>query len=54
MVSPAWAGSCRCKATQDASSHTPAIAGPAQRLKQAGKLPKVVVACMRKLLTIMD
>ncbi len=54
MVRPAWARSCRCKATQAAIRHNPDIAVLAQRLKQAGKLPKVVVACMRKLLTIMD
>ena len=42
-------------ATQAAIRHNPDIAAFAQRLKTAGKLPKVViVACMRKLLTIMN
>ena len=42
-------------ATQAAIRHNPDIAAFAQRLKAAGKLPKVViVACMRKLLTIMN
>jgi transposase len=42
-------------ATQAAIRHNPDIAAFAQRLKNAGKLPKVViVACMRKLLTIMN
>jgi len=42
-------------ATVSAMTHNPAIKAFAQRLKQAGKLPKVViVACMRKLLTIMN
>lgn len=42
-------------ATQAAIRHNPEIATFAQRLKAAGKLPKVVIAaCMRKLLTIMN
>ncbi len=42
-------------ATQAAIRHNPDIALFAQRLKAAGKLPKVViVACMRKLLTVMN
>ena len=42
-------------ATQAAIRHNPDIAAFAKRLKDAGKLPKVViVACMRKLLTIMN
>jgi transposase len=42
-------------ATQAAIRHNPDIAVFAQRLKAAGKLPKVVIAaCMRKLLTIMN
>ena len=42
-------------ATQAAIRHNPDIAAFAQRLKTAGKLPKVIiVACMRKLLTIMN
>lgn len=42
-------------ATQSAIQHNPDIALFAQRLKTAGKLPKIViVACMRKLLTIMN
>lgn len=42
-------------ATQAAIRHNPDIALFAQRLKGAGKLPKVViVACMRKLLTVMN
>lgn len=42
-------------AAQAAIRHNPDIAAFAQRLKAAGKLPKVViVACMRKLLTIMN
>jgi transposase len=42
-------------ATHSAMRHNPAIAQFAQRLQQAGKLPKVViVACMHKLLTIMN
>jgi transposase len=40
---------------QAAIRHNPDIAVFAQRLTAAGKLPKVViVACMRKLLTIMN
>lgn len=55
-----WGGRAdvRCvlyMATQAAIRHNPDIAAFAQRLKGAGKLPKVViVACMRKLLTIMN
>src|SRR5882724_6011332 len=42
-------------ATQAAIRHNPDIAVFAQRLTAAGKLPKVViVACMRKLLTVMN
>ena len=42
-------------ATQAAIRHNPDIANFAQRLKDAGKLPKVViVACMRKMLTVMN
>lgn len=42
-------------ATQAAIRHNPDIATFAQRLQAAGKLPKVViVACMRKLLTVMN
>lgn len=42
-------------ATQSAIRHNPAISQFAQRLQQAGKLPKVViVACMHKLLIIMN
>jgi transposase len=42
-------------ATQAAIRHNPDIAAFAQRLTAAGKLPKVIiVACMRKLLTIMN
>lgn len=42
-------------ATQAAIRHNPDIAAFAERLKAAGKLPKVViVACMRKLLIIMN
>ena len=42
-------------ATQSAIRHNPAIAQFAQRLERAGKVPKVViVACMHKLLTIMN
>lgn len=42
-------------ATQAAIRHNPAIAQFAQRMRQTGKLPKVViVACMHKLLTIMN
>lgn len=42
-------------AAQSAMLHNPAIAAFAQRLKAAGKPPKVVVtACMRKLLTVMN
>ena len=42
-------------ATQAAIRHNPDTAAFAQRIKTAGKLPKVViVACMRKLLTIMN
>ena len=41
-------------AIQAAIRHNPDIANFAQRLKDAGKLPKVViVACMRKMLTVM-
>jgi transposase len=42
-------------ATQSAMRHNAAIAAFAQRLKAAGKPPKVVItACMRKLLTVMN
>jgi len=42
-------------ATQAAIRHNPVIAAFAMRLKTAGKLPKVViVACMHKMLTIMN
>src|SRR3990167_8514769 len=42
-------------ATQAAIRHNPDIAVFAKRLNDAGKLPKVViVACMRKLLTVMN
>lgn len=42
-------------ATQAAIRHNPDIAAFAKHLKDVGKLPKVViVACMRKLLTIMN
>lgn len=42
-------------ATQAAIRHNPVIAAFAARLKAAGKLPKVViVACMHKMLTIMN
>lgn len=42
-------------ATQAAIRHNPLIARFAQRLQRAGKLPKVViVACMHKMLTIMN
>lgn len=42
-------------ATQAAIRHNPDIAAFAHRLKAAGKLPKVViVACMRKLLIVMN
>lgn len=42
-------------ATHAAMKHNPAIAAFAQRMKAAGKLPKVIiVACMRKLLTVMN
>jgi len=42
-------------ATQAAIRHNPDITAFAQRLKAAGKLPKVVIAaCMRKLLIIMN
>lgn len=42
-------------ATHAAIRHNPVIAQFAQRLQRAGKLPKVViVACMHKLLTIMN
>lgn len=42
-------------ATQSAKRYNPDIAAFAQRLDKTGKLPKVVtVACMRKLLTIMN
>ena len=42
-------------ATQAAIRHNPDIAAFAKRLNDAGKLPKVViVACMRKLLTVMN
>ncbi|MDR2129389.1 MAG: IS110 family transposase, partial [Burkholderiaceae bacterium] len=35
--------------------HNPVVKAFAERLKQAGKAPKVIiVACMRKLLTIMN
>ncbi|MDR2128555.1 MAG: transposase, partial [Burkholderiaceae bacterium] len=38
-----------------AKRHNPVVKAFAERLKQAGKAPKVViVACMRKLLTIMN
>jgi transposase len=38
-----------------AKRHNPVLKAFAERLKQAGKPPKVViVACMRKLLTIMN
>jgi transposase len=41
--------------TQAAIRHNPDIARFAQRLTLAGKLPKVViVACMRKMLTVMN
>lgn len=55
-----WGGRAevRCvlyMAAQSAMRHNSDIAAFAQRLKNAGKLPKVViVACMRKLLTIMN
>ncbi|MDN8008569.1 transposase, partial [Burkholderia multivorans] len=42
-------------ATLTATRHNPAIKTFYQRLKAAGKLPKVaLVACMRKLLTILN
>jgi transposase len=42
-------------ATHAAMKHNPAIAAFAQRMKAAGKLPKVIiVACLRKLLTVMN
>ncbi|MEO5737617.1 MAG: transposase, partial [Variovorax sp.] len=42
-------------ATHAAMKHNPPIAAFAQRMKAAGKLPKVIiVACMRKLLTVMN
>jgi transposase len=42
-------------ATLTATQHNPVIKQFYERLKQAGKLPKVaLVACMRKLLTILN
>jgi len=42
-------------ATLAATRHNPLIRAHYQRLRAAGKLPKVaIVACMRKLLTILN